>query len=87
MSHGAFSTLRTGEDDGRGQSLAGFGQWWIKDDLPELSNLLNAHPGVLAGALQRDPGDRGVVRRRNPFRYNTTFWARSIVSAIHDCTI
>ena len=84
---GAFSTLRTKDDDWQGQPYGGLGQWWIPDDLAKIANFLNAnggavggeqilHPALLAAALQRDPADRGVDRNGNG-KYNNAFWANS----------
>ncbi len=84
---GAFSTLRTADDDWQGQAEGGSGLWWIPDDIAKIAVLLNQsggaidgeqvlHPELLAATLQRDPDDRGVAidRRRS---YNNAFWASS----------
>jgi CubicO group peptidase (beta-lactamase class C family) len=82
---GVFSTLRTKDDSWQGQPYGGYGLWWIPDDLAKLTTFLNQDngtisaeqilsPGLLAQALQRDPGDRGVIRDGNG-RYNNGFWA------------
>ena len=88
---GAFSTLRTKDDNWQGQSYGGYGMWWIPDDLAKIANFLNAdggavdgeqilHPALLAAALQQDPNDRGVDRNGNG-KYNNAFWADSYGSA------
>jgi len=85
MGPGAFSTLRTKDDNWQGQPLGGYGLWWIPDDLAKIANFLNVdggaiggeqilHPEVLAAALWRDPRDRGVDRGRDA-QYNNSFWA------------
>jgi hypothetical protein len=87
MAPGVFTTLRTKDDNWQGQPYGGLGMWWIPDDLAKISNFLNAdsgvidgkqilHPDVLAAALQRDPGDRGVENYPGG-RYNNAFWANS----------
>jgi CubicO group peptidase (beta-lactamase class C family) len=84
---GAFTTLRTKDDNWQGQPYGGLGMWWIPDDLAKIANFLNAgggaigdeqilHPGLLAAALQHDPNDRGLDRNRNG-KYNNAFWADS----------
>ncbi len=82
---GALTTMRTADDDWRGQAEGGYGLWWIPDDIAKLALLLNnhggqingksvLHPGLLAATLQRDPADRGVkIDGRQ--RYNNAFWA------------
>ena len=85
MGQGVFSTLRTKDDNWHGQPYGGYGMWWIPDDLAKISEFLNVdggmirgeqvlHPGLLAKALQRDPGDRGVDRGSRG-KYNNAFWA------------
>ncbi len=68
---GAYTTLRTADNNWQGQAEGGYGQWWIHDDLAKIATLLNSdggrvdgvqvlHPDLLAAALQQDAGDRGV---------------------------
>jgi CubicO group peptidase (beta-lactamase class C family) len=84
MGSGAFTTMKTADDNWQGQPEGGYGLWWIQDDIAKIATLLHSggqaggkqllHPDLLAAALQRDPGDRGVVidgRRM----YNNAFWA------------
>jgi len=80
-----LDTLRTADDGFRGQPYGGLGLWWVPDDLAKLVTFLNVDggaaggeqlldPGLLAAALQRDPGDRGLPA--GPGRmYNDGFWA------------
>jgi CubicO group peptidase (beta-lactamase class C family) len=92
---GAFSTLRTRDDDWRGQPLGGLGLWWIPDDLAKLAIFLNVDggmigdrqildPDVLAAALQQDPDDRGVDRSGGG-KYNNSFWADQV--SVPDCEV
>lgn len=84
---GAFSTLRTADNDWQGQAEGGYGLWWIPDDIAKISTFLNVaggkiggeqvlHPGYLAASLQRDESDRGVVMDWDR-SYNNSFWANS----------
>ena len=96
MGPGAFTVLRTKDDNWQGQPYGGMGLWWIPDDLAKIANFLNAdggaigdeqilHPDLLAAALQRDPQDRGVDRNGNG-KYNNAFWAyRYGASQGYDC--
>jgi Tol biopolymer transport system component len=82
---GAYTTMRTADDEWQGQAEGGYGLWWIPDDIAKIATLLNndggviggvqvLHPGLLAAALQHDPGDRGV--QIDSWRmYNNAFWA------------
>jgi hypothetical protein len=88
---GAWTTMRTADNDWQGQAEGGYGLWWIPDDIAKIATLLNndagviggvqvLHPDLLAATLQRDPGDRGVKidgRRM----YNNAFWATSYTTA------
>jgi CubicO group peptidase (beta-lactamase class C family) len=88
---GAYTTMRTADDDWQGQPEGGYGLWWIPDDIAKIATLLNPdggriggvqvlHPGLLATALQRDPGDRGVeIDSRR--MYNNAFWAERYTPA------
>ncbi len=96
MGPGAFSTLRTKDNNWQGQPFGGYGMWWIPDDLAKIANFLNAgggavegeqilSPEMLAAALQRNPDDRGVVSYPGG-RYNNAFWADSFGKADgYDC--
>ncbi len=87
MGPGAFSTMRTADDNWHGQAEGGYGLWWIPDDVAKIATLLNVehgavdgvqllHPDLLAAALQQNPGDRGVDIDRWR-KYNNAFWAQS----------
>ncbi len=82
---GAYSTMRTADDNWQGQAEGGYGLWWIPDDIAKIATLLNndggaigrmqvLHPDLLAAALQRAPDDRGV-RIDGRRMYNNAFWA------------
>ncbi len=82
---GAYTTMRTADNDWQGQAEGGYGLWWIPDDIAKIATLLNSwqgqidgvqvlHPGLLAAALQRSPDDRGVMIDSRRV-YNNAFWA------------
>ncbi len=82
---GAYTTMRTSDDNWRGQAEGGYGLWWVPDDIAKIALLLNnqageidgtqiLHPGLLAAAMQQDPADRGV-RIDGQRMYNNAFWA------------
>lgn len=88
---GVFSTMRTADDGWQGQAEGGYGLWWIPDDIAKIATLLNNDGGaiggvqvldadLLAAALQRDPGDRGV-RIDGRRMYNNAFWANRYTQA------
>lgn len=82
---GAFTTMRTADNNWQGQAEGGYGLWWIPDDIAKIGTFLIRdggkiggeqilHPGLLAATLEQDPADRGV--RINPrMMYNNAFWA------------
>jgi hypothetical protein len=88
---GAYSTMRTADNDWQGQAEGGYGLWWIQDDIAKIATLLNdgrgqangvqlLHPGLLAAAMQQNPRDRGLeidLRRM----YNNAFWAQHYTRA------
>ncbi len=84
MGPGVFSTTRTSENNWRGQPIGSFGMWWTADDVAKITALLNGggahdgeqilHPALLAAALQREPGDRGVDIGPGA-KYNNAFWS------------
>ncbi|MBN2549831.1 MAG: hypothetical protein JXB15_11775 [Anaerolineales bacterium] len=82
---GAFTTMRTADDNWQGQAEGGYGLWWIPDDIAKIATLLNnnggairgkqiLHPDLLAAALQKNPRDRGV-KIDSQRMYNNAFWA------------
>ncbi len=82
---GAYTTMRTADDNWQGQAEGGYGVWWIPNDIARLAVLLNnddgmldgepiLHPALLAATLQQDPADRGV-RIDSRQMYNNAFWA------------
>ena len=82
---GAYTSMRTADNNWNGQAEGGYGQWWIPDDMAKIGMLLNnnggkimgeqiLHPELLAATLQRNPGDRGV-RIDGQRMYNNAFWA------------
>jgi len=82
---GAYSTLRTEDNNWQGVPDGGQGLWWVADDIAKITTLLNAdqgkidgvqvlHPDLLAAALQRNPKDRGFEIDQNRY-YNNAFWA------------
>jgi hypothetical protein len=91
LSKGAQTSLRT--DNGAGMAFGGYGMFWTQDDIAKVAKLLNNDGGVaggtqqlrpdfLAGAMQRDPSDRGLDTTGSvPFKYNNHFWARQFGSA------
>jgi hypothetical protein len=93
---GAFSTMRTADNDWQGQAEGGYGLWWIPDDIAKIATLLKDQagqiegvqvldPDILKAALQQDPEDRGVQIDRQRM-YNNAFWAnRYTKSDGYDC--
>jgi CubicO group peptidase (beta-lactamase class C family) len=88
---GAFTTMRTSDNNWQGQAEGGYGLWWSPDDIAKIALLLNnqsgeiggeqiLHPGLLAAALQQNPGDRGV-RIDSQRMYNNAFWANRYTKA------
>jgi hypothetical protein len=88
---GAYTTMRTADDDWQGQAEGGYGLWWIPDDIAKIASLLNNDGGVIDGiqvlqpdllavALQRNPDDRGV-RIDGQRMYNNAFWANRYTRA------
>ncbi len=82
---GAYSSLRTRDDNWQGQAYGGYGLWWTHDDVAKIATFLNndggavdgvqlLQPDLLAAALQRDPDDRGVDMGSGG-KYNDGFWA------------
>lgn len=84
---GAYTTMRTADENWQGQAEGGYGLWWIPDDIAKIGMFLNVaggkigdeqvlQPDLLAAALQKDEKDRGVTIDSMQ-RYNNSFWANS----------
>ena len=82
---GAFTSMRTADDNWQGQAEGGYGMWWTPDDIARIGTFLIRDggkidgeqilsPELLAATLQQDPGDRGVTIRSRSM-YNNAFWA------------
>lgn len=81
--------------DATAQPFTGWGLLWLRDDVAKLGRFIGIDDGVIAGvpmldqallnaAMQRTPGDRGVVPLTD-FRYNNGFWAHDVRSGL-GCT-
>jgi CubicO group peptidase (beta-lactamase class C family) len=81
---GAFTTMRTADNNWQGQAEGGYGLWWIPDDIAKIGAFLLdggkingeqiLQPDFLAASLQYNPADRGV-RIDSQRMYNNAFWA------------
>jgi CubicO group peptidase (beta-lactamase class C family) len=82
---GAYTSMRTADNDWQGQAEGGYGQWWTPDDIAKIGMFLIQNggkidgeqilqPDLLAAALQQNPDDRGV-KIDNRRMYNNSFWA------------
>ncbi|MBL8063015.1 MAG: hypothetical protein JNK32_08365 [Anaerolineales bacterium] len=92
LSAGTMTSLRT-DNSATGQAFAGYGLFWIQDDIAKVSLLLNnqngmidgsqiLQPDMLADSMQDDPSDRGMNTTGTPvFKYNNGFWAKEFTSA------
>ncbi len=93
---GAYTTMRTADNDWQGQAEGGYGQWWIPDDIAKIGTFLIAdggkingeqslHPGLLAAAMQQNPEERGA-KIDDQRMYNNSFWANHYTPANgYDC--
>lgn len=88
---GAYTTLRTSDNNWQGRPFGGYGLWLIQDDVAKLATLLNndsgAHSGVqlldttmLAATMQENSADRGLPTANQPFYYNNGFWAHEFTT-------
>ena len=88
---GAFTIMRTADNDWQGQAEGGYGQWWIPDDIAKIGTFLIRdhgeindeqvlHADLLAASLQQNPDDRGV-RIDSQRMYNNSFWANHYTTA------
>jgi hypothetical protein len=82
---GAYTSMRTADNNWNGQAEGGYGMYWIPDDIAKVALLLNnnhgkiqaeqiLHPARLEAALQKNPQDRGV-RIDSRRMYNDAFWS------------
>ncbi len=89
---GAYSTLRTSENNWQGRPLGGYGLWLIQDDVAKIAAFLNNNGGaqngaqlldsrMLAAAMQQDSADRGLPTATQPFFYNNGFWGREFTTS------
>jgi len=93
---GAYTSMRTADNNWSGQAEGGYGLWWVPDDIAKIGMLLNndagkigseqiLHPDLLAAAMQQDPNDRGV-KIDSQRMYNNAFWANRYTRAAgFDC--
>ena len=93
LGRGAWSSLRTSDNDWSGRPFGGYGLWFIQDDVAKLGQFLAKdrgtidgvqvlEPGGLAAALQLDPSDRGFESSGTaPRMYNNGFWGRVFTTA------
>lgn len=88
---GAYTTMRTADDNWQGEPEGGYGLWWIPDDIAKIGSFLNNAGGqingeqilpinLLAATLQQDPDDRGVKIDSHRM-YNNAFWASHYTEA------
>lgn len=88
---GAYTTLRTSDNNWQGQPFGGYGLWLNQDDVAKIVTLLNndggAHGGtqlldtaVLAAAMQENGADRGLTTANQPFNYNNGFWGHEFTT-------
>ncbi len=89
---GAYTSLRTSENNWEGRPFGGYGLFWIPDDLAKLGTFLNVDggaadgtqllsPALLADAMQQDDSDRGLRTAIHNIMYNNAFWARQFTTA------
>ena len=99
---GMHKTIRTSDSNWQGQAMGAWGLLWIQDDIAKMATLLNSdggaasgvqilHPGLLAGAMQQDPSDRGMEADipgvGHKVQYNNGFWALAFTPAHgYDCS-
>ena len=93
---GAYTSMRTEDNNWQGQAEGGYGQWWIPDDIARIGTFLIRdggqingeqilHPDFLAASLQQNPNDRGV-QIDSQRMYNNSFWANHYLpSGSFDC--
>lgn len=88
---GAYTTMRTADNNWQGQAEGGYGLFWIPDDIAKIAVFLNNNNGkingeqildpvLLAASLQHSPDDRGV-KIDSQRMYNNAFWANHFTQA------
>ena len=88
---GAYTTLRTSDNNWTGAPFGGYGLFWTTDDLAKLTTLLSVDAGyangsqilssaLLADAMQQDASDRGLQTATYDFMYNNAFWAHEFTT-------
>ncbi len=88
---GAYTSMRTADNNWQGQAEGGYGQWWIPDDIARIGTFLIRdqgkingkqilQPDLLAASLQQNPDDRGV-QIDSQRMYNNSFWANHYTTA------
>lgn len=88
---GAYTTLRTSDNNWQGRPFGGYGLWLIQDDVGKIIELFNndagAHNGtqlldanLLAAAMQQDSSDYGLPTANQPFVYNNGFWGHEFTT-------
>jgi hypothetical protein len=99
---GMHKTIRTSDNNWQGQAMGAWGLLWTQDDIAKMASLLNnddgvasgvqiLHPGLLAGAMQQNPSDRGMKADMpgvgHNVQYNNGFWALEFTPAHgYDCS-
>ena len=88
---GAYTSLRTSDNNWQGRPFGGYGLWLIQDDVAKIVTLLNNENGnhngsqllnasVLAAAMQQNSSDRGLTTANQPFVYNNGFWGHEFTT-------
>lgn len=88
---GAYTTLRTSDNNWQGRPFGGYGLWLIQDDIAKIVNLLNNDAGlhnstqlldanVLASAMQQNSSDYGLTTANQPWVYNNGFWGNEFTT-------
>jgi len=81
---GAYTSMRTADNNWQGQAEGGYGLWWTPDDIAKLTTFLLdggvidgeqiIDPDLLAATMQQDPTDRGLQIGTGS-NYNNAFWS------------
>jgi len=89
---GAYTSLRTSDNNWTGEPFGGYGLFWIPDDIAKLTSFLNVDggsangtqilsPALLADAMQQDASDRGLQTATYDFMYNNGFWSHEFTTS------